>query len=294
LQERIIYSFIVDQAPQFGHQAWLLANSLRLNCEAKPQDIHIHITPEVPKYIGQLFQAEGYNVHALQRFGDGRGCNKISQLPNLTDQEFDRVVLLDTDMIAVSDLRPFLGGGCLQGKPVDLSRPSIAALNELFTQAGGLTPAQMYPDAADEPTAFGNANGGFYAMPRSLAAPFSASWRKWASWLMDNDEPLRREGRLANIDQVSAAMAVQISGIPFEIAPSNINYFVHFVGDHRYYDPKRPIALLHYHHMGMNSAGRLQPPIVMSPSEDYAVSQANLQIEKSYNGILLQNYISAQ
>jgi len=290
LTERVAYSFIVDQAPQFGHQAWLLANSIRLHCKAAPQDIHIQITSDVPHPIWKLFQSEGYSVHELKRFGDGRGCNKIAQLPNLLDHAFDRVVLLDTDMIAVSDLRPFLAGDCLQGKPVDLSRPSMAALDELFMQAGGVAPQQMYPESADEPTAVGNANGGFYALPRSLADVFCNSWRKWALWLMDNHEPLKREGRLANIDQVSAAMAVQLSGIPFEIAPSNINYFIHFLGKHRYYDPARPIALLHYHHMGMNADGLLEPPITLTPAEVNAIQTANKQIITCRNDILLNKY----
>lgn len=292
--DRVAYSFIIDQAPQFGHQAWLLASSLRQHCEAHPRDIHVQITSEVSKDIRYAFHAEGYSVHKLKRFGDGRGCNKLAQLPNLIDRPFDRIVLLDTDMIAVSDLRPFLKGACLQGKPVDLSRPSLAALSELFIQAGGDVPRQMDPEADDEPTAFGNANGGFYALPKSLVVPFSAAWRKWALWLVENDAPLRREGRLVNIDQVSAAMAVQLSSIPFEIAPSNINYFIHFGGAHRYYDPSRPIALLHYHHMGMNADGRLEPPIALTSAETDAVNNANTQIDNNSDRNLLSKYIRAK
>ncbi len=136
----------------------------------------------------------------------------------------------------------------------------------------------------------GNANGGFYAIPRALVMQFSAEWRRWALWLLANDEPLRREGRLANVDQVSAALAFHISGIPWLAAPSNVNYFVHFAGKHRYLDRSLPIALIHYHDVSMNVVGLIEPPPTLNAAEAAAIAQANRQITQGFNNVLFWNF----
>lgn len=288
--ERVAYSFVVDEHPKFAYQAWHLAKSLKRQCEADAADIHVQMTPEVPAVVRKMFAAEGFQIHGLSRFGDGRWCNKLGQLPNLLDCAFDRVVLLDTDMIAVSDLRPFLQGNGVQAKIVDAARPSLEALNEICRIAGKKPASSIRVDATNEYTMKGNANGGFYAIPRALAGHFSTEWRRWALWLLENDEPLRREGHSAHVDQVSAALAFHISGIPWLAAPSNVNYFLHFQGKHRYLDRSRPIALVHYHDVSMNVVGLVQPDFSLSAAESAAILQANTQITQEFNNVLFWNF----
>ena len=262
--EHIIYSFIIDEHPKYAYQGWLLAKSLQLHCEARAADIHIQVTPNVPTWVTNKFATAGYCVHQLERFGDGKYCNKASQLPNLSELSFDRIVLLDTDAIAVGDLRPFLGGDAVQAKIVDLPIPSLAVLNELYEAAGGTRePELVATDAARDLTFLGNANGGFYAIPRTLVPGFSNEWRRWVQWLLANDLPLRKAGKLNHIDQIGFAFAVQISKIPINLAPSNVNYFIHFEGGHNYFDPRCPIALLHYHNT-MNVLGLLEVPYALT------------------------------
>ena len=203
---------------------------------------------------------------------------------------FDRIVLLDTDTIAVGDLRPFLGGDAVQGKIVDLPIPSLAALNELYDAAGGrLAPELVVADAASELTFLGNANGGFYAIPRALAVDFANEWQRWVQWLLINDRLLRKEGRLNHVDQIAVAFAVQISKIPFDLAPSNVNYFIHFEGRHSYFDPRCPIALIRYHNT-MNVLGLLEPPYRPNQIEREAITRANRQISESFDNMLFWDY----
>ncbi len=288
--ERIIYSFVVDEHPKFAYQAWHLARSLIRHCAADPSDITIQVTPGVPSAIAQIFRSEGYAVRSLEPFGDGKWCNKIGQLPNLLDEACDRIVLLDTDMIAVADIRPFLHGTSVQAKVVDCANPSLAALRDVMSGRSSQSFALMPTDATGEPTLVGNANGGFYAVPRQQAGSFHAAWRKWALWLLDHGEPLRRENKMNHVDQVSAAMAFQISAVPFLPAPSNVNYFLHLRADHRYYDPNCPIALLHYHDSTMNAAGQLEPAVALAPIALAAVDVANRQIRDDCQTTLLANY----
>jgi hypothetical protein len=123
-QGRTIFSFVMDHDPRFAYEAWHLARSLIEHCGGDPSSIHVQCLPEVNARRRSLFGEFGCHVHEIARFGDGRYCNKLNQLENLRELDFDRVVLLDTDMIATSDLRPFLGArsGRARGWNGDLLR----------------------------------------------------------------------------------------------------------------------------------------------------------------------------
>jgi hypothetical protein len=291
LHGKVVYSFIVDQHPRFAYQGWLLAQSLRQACAADAEDIHVQFTREVPRSVRDKFAQAGYVLHEIERFGDGKFCNKASQLLNLMDCDADKFVLLDTDTIAIGDIRPFLIEDAVQAKIVDLPNPPLETLIEIYTQAGGApNPRFTTTDSGDSMTFFGNANGGFYAVPRRLLVAFSTEWRRWISWLMVNDQPLRDAGSLNHIDQVSVALATQVSQVAFAYAPSNVNYFIHFQGIHRYFDALRPIVLLHYHDAAMNEVGLLVPPYTPNQIESEAIEKANRQIETSFEHDLLMEY----
>jgi hypothetical protein len=285
-----LYSFVVDEHPKFAYQGWHLARSLLRHCGAEPRDIFVQATGPVPERVRQLFAAEGYSVRHLEYFGDRRYCNKLSQIPTILDEDFDRIVLLDTDMIAVADVRPFLSGSAVQAKIVDGPNPSMAALTTIFRRAGHAVPACVRTDTGNAMTVSGNANGGFYAISRHAAARFSEAWRRWAEWLLAHDDMLRGEGKQAHVDQVAAALAINIAGFDFAVAPSNVNYFVHYRADRHYFDPARPIALLHYHDATMNMGGTIEPPIALSPPERACVALANRQIREGFCNALFWDF----
>jgi hypothetical protein len=73
--------------------------------------------------------------------------------------------------------------------------------------------------------------------------------------------------------------------VPFLLAPSNVNYFVHLAGDHRYFDRDREIALIHYHD-SLNRLGLLEPPIQLNETERAAIAKANSQIGSGFDNRL--------
>jgi hypothetical protein len=105
----------------------------------------------------------------------------------------------------------------------------------------------------------------------------STTWRRTTLWLLDNIEPLQQVGRQVHFDQASFWLAIQQAGLPFELACSNVNYYVHFSGQHRYFDPEREIAVLHYHAGSFNVLGLLEPAAELSALERAAIKQANEQ-----------------
>ncbi|WP_042701558.1 hypothetical protein [Azospirillum sp. B506] len=282
----VIYSFIIDDHPKFSYQAWNLAKSILHFCDARPEDIHLQFTPTVPADTRNLFKDEGYTIEKIERFGDGKWCNKIAQLPNLFDKPCDHILLLDTDVILVQDIRSHLRDDAVQAKTVDMPNPSLSTLLVLMAQAGLENPPLTPTDAGQGLTVLGNANGGFYAVPRSLARSFHRSWQSWALWLLADGEPLVTEGKANHIDQVSAAMAFRVSGVPYATVPSNLNYFIHFQAEHGLDDASFPISMLHYHDATVTQDGLIGPNFPLTVREADAVAAANRLIQGNMHPVL--------
>jgi hypothetical protein len=280
----LIFSFVIDNESRFAYEAYHLAASLAKWCGGSFEHIHVQVTPEVNPQTRQLFAGLGCQVHQIERFGDGKHCNKIAQLRALQDRDFEIAVLLDTDMIALADFRQELVRDKIQAKIVDLPNPSCEILTEIATLAGiTRLPPKADTDAGAGPTFFGNCNGGFYAVPKQYIQPVLHAWSDWAQWMLRNLEPLKRVGMQIHADQVSMWLALHATRWPFKLLPSNLNYYIHFTGKHIYYDASQPISLLHYHSQSVSSSGILKPNATLTQVEAEAVAQANRQIRASFN-----------
>jgi adenylyl-sulfate kinase len=276
LHARTIFSFVVDAEPRFAHEGYRLARSLIQHSCDQPADINVQFTREVDAQTRALFRELGCTLHDIERFGDGRYCNKIAQLANLHRVDFDHVVLLDTDMLAVADIRPFLGVEALVAKVADIAEPSLDVLKEIARAAGmhNLPPAGT-ADIEYVATFSGHCNAGFFGIPKALAEIVDRSWRYRAQWLIEHDEPLKRSGTLHRIDQVSMWLAIVMDRIPYRAAPSNVNYYVHTEGEHRYLDVNAGIALIRYDESKLNALGKLEPHAQHNPLERRAIDAAN-------------------
>ncbi len=281
---RTIFSFIVDDDPSFVYEGWHLARSLIEHCGGDPSAIAVQFTPEVPEHRRTIFRDLGCRVQQIAQFGDGRHCNKLNQLDNLSAFEFDRAVLLDTDTIALSDLRPFLSDLAIVGKIVDVDNPPLHILEEIAAASGlPSLPPVCKTDTGTAKTYLGNCNGGFYSVPKAFCENLSTEWRRWALWLFDNIEPLARVGRKQHVDQVSFWLAVHHAKLPFEIAPSNVNYYVHLADGPDYFDKSRPVALVHYHVSSLDVLGLIRPRINPNQTGQAAVTAANGQISRGFD-----------
>ncbi len=283
LEGRTHFSFIVDEHPRFAYEGYHLARSLLEHCGADSREIHVQFTPQVNPATRKLFADQGNSLHELERFGDGRYCNKVAQLANLHTCDFGRIVLLDTDAIVVSDLRPFLRDDVLMATVVNLPNPPLAALEEIARSAGMQElPPVIAVDSADGKTYLGNCNGGLYVIPKALTQPVDQEWRRWSTWLLENIGPLQRVGKQVHIDQVAMWLAIHMGKIPFLTSPSNINYQVHLTSKSRL-DSKLEIAMIHYHDMCLNELGLIKPKRRMNKFEAAAVGKANAQIGRGFD-----------
>ena len=287
---RTIFSFIVDADPKFAYEGYHLARSLIEHSCDNASDVNVQFTSNVVAETRELFGKLGCTLHEIERFGDGRFCNKIAQLTNLHAIDFAYVVLLDTDMIALADLRPYLSADALVAKVVDLPAPPVETLAEIARLAGMQTlPALMSSDAGGGMTYTGNCNGGFYGIPKRLAQQVDTGWRRWALWLLEHLEPLSRIGQQNHVDQVAMWLTIHMDAVPYQAAPSNVNYYVHFRGQHLHFDAKADIALLHYHDASLNVVGKLEPRAQLTDLERRAVAKANEQIGQGFENTTFWN-----
>lgn len=290
-KNRIVFSFIVDEDPKFAYQGYHLARSLIEFSSDAPSEIHVQFTSDVGADIRKLFSELGCTLHQIDRFGDGRYCNKISQLANLHDIEFDIVVLLDTDMIVLGDLRPSLSNSEMMAKVVDLPNPSLDTLKEIALSAGmKKLPPLIEVDASDGVTFAGNWNGGFYSIPKSISRHIDTEWRSWATWLLSNIDPLRKVGKEMHVDQIAMWLAINMKKISYRNIPSNLNYYIHFTGMHRYFDTSKDIALIHYHDSSLNVLGKLSPSAKLNNTEISAINRANEYISKGFESKTFWNF----
>jgi hypothetical protein len=280
----VIASFVVDHDPVFAYTGWNLAHSLVHRARFRWPDVHVQFTPEVEDSTVDAFSRLGCTVHRLKRLGDGKYCNKIGQWENLRAVEADHFVLLDTDMICVADFAPFVRADVVGGKVVDLANPGLETLDRLFELVGfGDRPETVRVDASAAVTYRANCNGGFYSIPRAFADSLFASWRSYAELLLADLALLREVGKEAHVDQIAFCMAIHKTGVPFEHLPSNLNYYLHFAGEHGWRDTKQPLAMLHFHNSSLNVVGLLEPAGAVEDEERAAVDEANALIERNFN-----------
>lgn len=282
---RVLYSFVVDRGATFPYQAWNLAHSLVRFWLADVGDIFVQFTPNADKHARAVFEEADFSTRALTPFGDGKYCNKLAQIENLPCEQADAVVLLDTDTIAVADLRTWVSDQTIRAKIVDFPNPPLATLQEVAALAD-LDGGEIGPTDSGEGESFvGNCNGGFYAIPAAFAPRLGAEWRRWANWLLAHPEPLRRVGREIHVDQVSFWLALRSTRMPFAPAPANANYFTHSASPHTSLDAAHPIALLHYHDK-LDVLGKLECEPGLSIDAKTAIDRANEQIGQHFDNRL--------
>lgn len=285
-----IYSFIIDGGARFPYQAWHLAHSLLRHCGAAASDIHVQCTSEVDARTRNLFSEAQFVVHTIEKFGDGKYCNKLNQLDGLMPYPFDVAVLLDTDTIAVSDLRHWISPEAISAKIVDAENPPLAALREI-ADAAGVDPGAVVPtDNGLGATFDGNCNGGMYAIPRPACQELSLSWKRAALWLLSENDTLQQAGKAEHVDQVAFWLALRETGLPFRRIAANANYFVHVDSAHIYIDPAKPIALLHYHNSSLNVLGAIDPPPQSFSDATKMIAAANAERALCFNNELFWNY----
>ena len=269
---RLHYSFVVDRLPEHYYQAELLLHSLERIAGIPRERILVHCVEGVSEAFTAFLDRRGIPRRTIRPFLDGTYCNKLRQLDSFIGRDgVEGVALLDTDTVLLEPLDGY-AEETVRGKIVDGPNPAPAFLERIFAEAGLSAPRRVPTDfdVGEAMTLDGYFNGGLYLVPAARIAPLSEAWKRWATWLYER----RERYATIHVDQISMLLALRESGIPYRALPSNCNLPLHRAHTPRYYNRKRPIALLHYHRE-LDGFGRIGDTQVDDPSIRAAVARVN-------------------
>ena len=226
----------------------------------------------------------GCHVVPISPFPGHKYCNKLQQLAPLLKRSFDEVVLLDCDIVVLEDL-PAATDGVL-AKPVGMPNPPLPVLEKLFDAAG--LPLRIMPtDIHGEPTAWANANGGVYVLPRDVTEVLSQAWPRWAHWCLERVDVFGQWA--AHVDQVSLALTVAAEEIPYTPLDRRWNFPTHVP---QASELDREPAVLHYHRAVTNQQ-QLLPIDAELPGANAAIRLVNdfllRRRRKSFSNVLFWN-----
>ncbi len=227
----------------------------------------------------------GCNLLYIERFGDGKYCNKIAQLGNEAFCDSECVFLLDADMVVLDEIQNLYVPNTICGKIVDFPNPKIDLLKKIYDSAGFNTyPITCSVDCATDDTFYNNLNGGLYVVPGNLVKPLSEKWKKWALFLLSNIKILEDAGKQDHIDQISFSMATHDLNIKICNLPRKYNYPAHLSIKNSGYP-----VILHYHRC-VSRVG-----LITSNGEcdkDYlsAIDDANSIVSESFNNKIFWSF----
>ena len=234
-----LYSFVIDPRGEFLFQAKKLIWSLTTFIKTDPKNIVAHVAGESDACVWQELRELGVSVEKVTPYSGHPWCNKLQQLPSLRQYSFDDVVLLDCDIVVLEDLP--VNPEHIQAKPVDTSNPPLNILTKIFS-AADLPMALALSTVTRQETAWANANGGVYVIPKNSFNTLTEHWLKWAAWCMNMKDAF--EDKWIHIDQVSFALAITSSGLGFTELDQSCNFPTHLeLSEALDVAPK----LLHYH-----------------------------------------------
>lgn len=279
------YSCVVDSQPIYYFQAWNLVHSLIWKGQVLPGQIHVQCTPDVdPEFIREARKL-GCQINFINRFGDGKYCNKIAQLKNQAFHEYECIVLLDLDMIVLDRLDHLFKPGAICGKIVDFPNPDLNTLKTIYDLAGFQTyPSICQVDCGQELTFSNNLNGGLYVMPGQLVNQLQMRWEHWAEFLLSKLDVLRSVGKEAHVDQVSFSMATHELEIPIINLPRKYNYPAHDSIPNKEYP-----TVLHYHRC-LSEYGFITSHRMNDPSYTLALRDANQIIAAAFSNRLFHSF----
>jgi predicted SAM-dependent methyltransferase len=282
------YSCVVDNSPLFTWQCHIFVNTLRHNCNVDPANIYIHAIDPSSLLLNYLYTL-GVNIIPVDRWGDGKYCNKLVQFDTNELYEADHVFLCDCDLAFASTIDELPLQKTLSGKIVDFPNPPLQALDQIFKKYECEKPELV--DTYTDKSYKTNCNGGLYSIPGKYFKPIGKAWRKYASALLNDEWSLGLLGeKRMHVDQISFAMAVSDLNIPFTSLNEAYNFPTHItdfkdkaVASLGNFEPK----VLHYHHM-LDQCGTLIP--FGNELVDASIQKVNSLLRGNFNNKIFWDF----
>ncbi|WP_218961117.1 hypothetical protein [Ruegeria sediminis] len=204
----------------------------------EPNQIFVH-TVEPDLAVLEPLARLGVQIVEIERFGDGKHCNKLAQPLSPAEYDADILIMNDCDIAMTGSFLPAIkheaaiafenGGRFALGKTVDFCNPPLAIMSRLMThfQIGAPTPL-AFDTLAMEPMPKGYFNGGVYGLPVPLLKEFGSVWQEWATRLLESGKAREILGDfLWHVDQISFYFAMRELAIHAHTLDERFNFPIH-------------------------------------------------------------------
>src|SRR4029077_11976826 len=184
-------------------------------------------TGPIPRAALELFDHYDAEVVTVERYDPTHGhSNKIALLGSPILAGHDIVVLLDCDTVLVQDPARWLNRDAVAIKLGDLPTVSLAELQAIFRYYNCAIPSPRYHHELTGDACLAYCNSGVMIVTEKYRSRPASEWDYWNRQALTAPETLRFN-RL-HADQVSLAIALENSGVPFAPLPAEVNMPPHF------------------------------------------------------------------
>ena len=255
----VVFTCIAEPTNEFLEQSARLLMSLRWFGGSLAQSrFVIGCTATVPKEARELFDRYGAEVAAVERYDLTHGhSNKIALLSSSKLAGHEIIVLLDCDTLVVQDPVRWLNPDAVAIKLADLPTVSLAELQSIFRHLKCPVPSPRYHHELTGDACIAYCNSGVMIVPEKHRQRLATQWDYWNRQVLTLPETL--SFNRVHMDQVSLALALENTDVPFAPLPTEMNMPVHFKP--QFYPPawqEIDPVIIHYHRLS-HPDGFLKP-----------------------------------
>jgi hypothetical protein len=277
----VVFTCITEPTKKFLDQSARLLMSLRwFGGSVGNARFVLGTTGPIPQEALKLFRRYGAEIVTIQRYAANHGpSNKIALLQSPALAGHDVVVLIDCDTIIVQDPTPWLEVAGIAAKIADFPTVSDAELACVFQHFGRPMPQARYTHELTGDAAIAYCNSGVVIVHERYRAKLAAEWDRWNRAVLD--APVSIPFNRYHVDQLSLALAIEDSGIPFEPLPAEMNMPAHL--EERMYPAawhSRDPVVIHYHWLAY-SDGFLTPNCLLQCARRIESFNSRLRAEMS-------------
>jgi hypothetical protein len=251
----VVFTCVTEPTKEFLDQSARLVLSLRwFGGRVADARFVLGCTGPLPASVAAFFRQHRVEIIHVERHDASHGpSNKISLLAAKELAGHDTIALLDCDTVIVRDPSEWLTPRGLAAKPADMATVTHEQLDVICRDLGVAVPEPVYRHDVTGKACGPYCNSGVVIVRDRYRAYFAATWEQFNRRILARlDEGSPRSYFFDQVslapDQVSLALAIVASRIPFEPLPSEMNLAVHLELS-QYPEAFAAIdpAIIHYH-----------------------------------------------
>jgi hypothetical protein len=246
----VVFTCIAEPTKQLLEQSARLLMSLRwFGGSLAHARFILGCTGPIPQEMLELFDEYRAEMTTIERYDPAHGhSNKISLLSSRILAGHDIVVLLDCDTLLVRGPARWLNRDVVAIKLADLPTVSLGELQAIFRHFNCRVPSPRYHHELTGDACIAYCNSGVMIVPEKYRQRLASHWDYWNRQVLTLPETLPFN-RL-HTDQVSLALALENSEVPFAPLPAEMNMPIHF-GAEAYPPAWQELdpVIIHYHRL---------------------------------------------